>query len=119
MMIETKNVRQIDGEPLRRWFWSDYFDLIAWFNADNDIIGFQLCYDKNKKQRVLTWQKDAGYSHDYIDDGEESPGKHKSTPVLVADGIFQKEKIAAQFKEESHNIDGQIADCVHSKILEY
>jgi hypothetical protein len=119
MMYETKSVRQIKGEPLRRWFWSDYFDLIVWINDDRDITGFQLCYDKNKFQRVLTWKKESGYSHDRIDDGESNPGRYKSTPILAADGIFEEEKIAALFKEESSNLDKQIADFIHSRILEY
>jgi hypothetical protein len=119
MMIETKSVRQISGEPQRRWFWSNYFDLIVWFNSESDIIGFQLCYDKNRYQRVLTWKRESGYSHDRIDDGEGSPGKYKGTPILAADGIFEEGKIAVLFKEESQNIDKQIADFIHEKILEY
>ena len=95
MLTETKNVRQIDGEPRRRWFWNDYFDIIVWFSDDNEIIGFQLCYDKSKRQRVLTWNKGTGYSHDKIDDGEGDPGKPKGTPILMADGIFEKEKISS------------------------
>ena len=118
-MIETKSVRQINGEPRRRWFWSNYFDLIVWFNSENDIIGFQLCYDKNRYQRVLTWKMESGYSHDRIDDGEGSPGKYKGTPILAADGIFEEGKIAALFKEESQSIDKQIAGFIHEKILEY
>jgi hypothetical protein len=118
-MHETKNVRQIDGEPFRRWFWSDFFDLIVWISDNKEIAGFQLCYDKNRYQRVLTWKKDAGYSHDRIDDGEISPNKYKATPILTADGIFEEKKIAELFKEESGSIDKLISDFIYSKILEY
>jgi hypothetical protein len=119
MMNETKNVRQINGEPRRRWFWSDFFDLIVWFKDESDIIGFQLCYDKNRYQRVLTWKRDAGYSHDRIDDGEGTPGRYKATPILAADGIFEEERIAGLFKEDSQQIEKQIADFIYAKILEY
>ncbi len=119
MMHETKSVRQIKGEPLRRWFWSNYFDLIVWVDEKNDLIGFQLCYDKDKDQRVLTWKRDSGYSHDRIDDGENNPGRYKSTPVLAADGIFEEKKIAALFREESGGIDKEISDFVYTKIREY
>lgn len=119
MMRETENVRQIKGESLRRWFWSDYFDLIVWLGYEDEITGFQLCYDKKKKQRVLTWKEGSGFSHDRIDDGESFPDKYKATPILTADGIFEKENIAVRFSEESKKIEKRIADFVYTKITEY
>ncbi|MFH0975351.1 MAG: hypothetical protein V1874_06175 [Spirochaetota bacterium] len=119
MLKETANVQQIDGEHKRRWFWSDYFDLIVWISDENNIMGFQLCYDIRKNQRVLTWKKETGFSHDKIDDGESQSGKHKASPILTADGIFEKENVSAAFRNESRDIDKQIADFVYSKILEY
>jgi len=32
MLCEIKNVKQYDGEPQRRWFVDDYFDLIVWLS---------------------------------------------------------------------------------------
>jgi len=115
-MKET-NARQIYGEPERKWFSSDYFDLIVWFDKEKKIIGFQLCYDKYKKERAFTWTDAGGYSHSLIDDGEDRPGRYKASPVLTNDGVFDKERIAETFMDESGNIDPRVSSFVYEKIL--
>ena len=114
MLVEHKDVRQIENEGFRRWFTDDFFDLIVWYEEDK-IIGFQLCYDKSKHERALTWRSGYGFSHNRIDDGE-LPGHSKMTPILVEDGDFSKETIAAKFRSESRDIDRGIADFIYEKI---
>ena len=117
MLIEAKEVKQYDGEGYRRWFTDNYFDLIVWYK-DDSIIGFQLCYDKEVKERSVTWIKNKGFAHNKIDDGE-IPGHAKMTPILVPDGIFNKEKIADKFKKESKKIDAEISAFIYSKLITY
>lgn len=119
MLTETKNVPQVKGEPKRRWFADQLLDLVVWFNQHDEIVGFQLCYGRLGERRALTWKKSSSYFHDRIDDGEEHPLVAKCSPILVADGPFEQQAIAERFKEESGNIDPQIASFVYSKILEY
>ncbi|MFC1668833.1 hypothetical protein ACFL20_00450 [Spirochaetota bacterium] len=120
MLIEIENAKQVPGEGFRRWFSDDYFELIVWFENDKETItGFQLCYDIYRKERALTWRKDKGYLHNKIDDGEETPLAHKRTPILVKDGLFDKDGIGKKFMESSKNIDDDIIDLVYSKIVEY
>jgi hypothetical protein len=117
MLSEIKDVKQIENEGYRCWFADNYFDLIIWYE-DKAITGFQLCYDKQGSERSLTWIKDRGFSHNKIDAGEH-PGHTKMTPILVADGIFDKEKIAERFKKESKKIDADIAEFVYARLLAY
>lgn len=118
MLIEEKNVRQIPGEGLRRWFFDDYFDLIVWYEENNETKGFQLCYDKFGKEKVLTWIKSKGYSHDEIDSGEV-PGEHKKTPILVADGPFDKNSIGRRFLDVSANLEEELRELVYQKIQQH
>jgi hypothetical protein len=118
MLKEEKNVRQNQSEGRRRWFYDNYFDLITWQDADNEISSFQLCYDKGISERVLTWQKHKGYSHNKIDDGEV-PGEHKMTPILAVDGKFDKSKIMEKFENDSKEIDRDIAQFVYKKLLHH
>ncbi len=118
MLTEFKDVRQRKEEGLRRWFFDDYFDLIIWYDAERQVEGFQLCYEKNYDERALTWLKETGFSHDAIDSGEDVPG-HKQTAILVSDGLFDKKAIASKFKEASKNIDPTVADFVYKKLMEY
>lgn len=119
MLKEYTQVRQIQGEDKRRWFADHYFDLILWYDAEEQIAGFQLCYDITRHHRALTWHRERGYSHNQVDDGENRPGKMKASPILVPDGIFDYSIIAEQFQHASRNIDPEIAAFVYKKILQY
>lgn len=119
MLVEYKEVYQPIGEPKRRWFSDYYFDLIVWYTDEDIISGFQLCYDKSRNQRAMTWKRPSSYSHMRIDDGENRPGQYKATPILVPDGIFDIHSIAERFKHVSNAMDPAIAILVYEKILEY
>ncbi len=118
MMKEAINVRQIKGEPRRRWFSDDYFELIVWYHSD-DIWGFQLCYDMIKKPRALTWTKDSGFSHNAIDDGDDPSLGHKKSPVLTAGGVFERSRAEPQFDERGKNLPVEIRLFVQSRLYEF
>ena len=118
MLREMPNTRQIQGEPRRIWFNDNSMDLVVWYE-DDVIIGFQLCYDKQGVEKALTWKKKTGYMHDQVDDGEGRPGKYKSTPILVMDGVFQANIVSDSFKEQSAEIDSEIVKFVTTKLNEY
>ena len=93
MLVEIKDVSQDDEPGYRRWFIDNYFDLIIWYDDDDTITGFQLCYDKAEAERSLTWIKDRGFSHNNT--------------------------IAERFKKESKKIDAELSSFVYSKLLMY
>ena len=117
MLVEEKEVRQIQNEGFRRWFTDENFDLIIWYEND-EIIGFQLCYDKKNEERALTWHKENRYMHNKIDNGE-SPYSNKMTPILVSDGIFNKSEVAEKFRENAMKMEYGLVSFVYKKLLEY
>ncbi|MBP7766498.1 MAG: hypothetical protein KA113_15030 [Syntrophaceae bacterium] len=119
MLRELNHIKQHKGEPKRKWYESEYFDLIVWFSESHRIIRFQLCYDKNKNEKALTWKVPHEYSHNRVDDGEHGTGAYKSSPVLKADGHFNKDEIAERFIKESGELKKEIIEFVYKKILEY
>jgi len=119
MLTEVTYVRQIEGESHRRWFSDNFFDLIVWVNYEGSILGFQLCYNKDHDQCALTWQKDVGFQHDRVDDGENRIGRPKMAPILVPDGAFCSKEIVELLKKEGKMIDKKIATFVYEKIMEY
>ncbi len=118
MLYEIDKPRQIENEGFRRWFTDEDCDLIVWYTDDGALEGFQYCYDKNSKERCLTWKKTGSYVHAGVDDGEVY-GQNKMSPVLVSDGIFDKWSIAEEFKKTSAEIDPKISGFVYRKIVEY
>ncbi len=118
MLAEIADARQIPGEEKRRWFNDDYFDLIVWLKDEGGFAGFQLCYDKFHNERALTWRREAGFRHEKVDDGD-SPGHAKMTPVLIPDGEFAWQDVAARFRAASAEIDARVAGFVAEKLLTY
>ncbi|MDQ7778101.1 MAG: hypothetical protein RDV41_00120 [Planctomycetota bacterium] len=117
MLAEVTKVRQIPGEPERRWFSDDLYDLFVWFSKEGTIVGFQLCYDKGHKEKALTWTSDRGFSHLKVDSGDV--GWSRMTPILVPDGVFDTGRVLAEFKRVSRNIEAGIADFVIARLGEY
>ncbi len=102
----------------RRWFSDDYFDLIVWAAPDGSPTGFQLCYDKYKKERALTWTTGNGYSHERVDDGESNPSKNL-TPILVPNGVCPTQHILERFLERSTELDSRLRSFIVDKLREY
>ena len=118
VLREIRDVRQVQEEPRRRWFSDENFDLIVWFDPENEVIGFQLCYDKETEQKALTWLNQDGYQHSRIDNGD-NPGKMKASPVLEANGHFDREGIGHRFRKNRGDVPDKIADYVYEKIMNY
>ena len=119
MLEEYNQPGEPEGEFTKRWFGDSYFYLFVWSDKQGVIDRFQLCYDKSHNEHAITWKRPSSYYHQQVDDGENRPGKSKSTPILLADGMFDFRTIAERFSKESRNIDPEIGRFVHQKILEY
>jgi hypothetical protein len=119
MLKEVRNVRQVPGDACRRFFSSADLDLTVWFDERDDILGFELCYDKGLNERAVRWNRAEGFLHQKVDDGESRPGRYKGTPILVPDGLFPVKKISRLFLDSSRDMDRSIADVIFHKLCEY
>lgn len=118
MLREIPHVRQIPGKPRRRWFSGSVFDLILWQDEGGDVLGFQLTYGKPVAERALTWRAGQGLHHAGVDDGEGRVGRHKSAPLLVADGSFDAAEVMEDFHRASREIDPTVVDFVLTVLRE-
>lgn len=119
MLCEISPVRQVKGEPGRRWFSSDYFDLILWYENDGTASGFQLCYDLGRVERAFTWRDPDHFTHLGVDSGEGRALRHKGTAMLVPDGGFDAAGIGARFRRENAAVPEDISALVLGKIAAY
>ena len=116
-MREVHPTRQVPGEPHRRWFSSSELDLIVWYDGGGAPVSFQLCYDKGKNERALTWEPSTGLIHSAVDDGELSVGmRYKATPVLAPDGTLDVAGLAARFEAASSEVPGEIVRFVRARL---
>ncbi|MGE5490302.1 MAG: hypothetical protein ACM31P_03355 [Actinomycetota bacterium] len=118
-MREIPHVRQIPGEPKRRWFSSKDFDLILWLAEDHGFSGFELCYDKSFGEHSIIWTRASGFRHMAVDDGEQRYGKHKASPVLVPDGVFDVRLVHAAFAEASTSLPTEVSQFVLEALESY
>lgn len=118
-MIEIPNVRQIPGEPQRRWFSSRDFDLFVHCAADGRFTGFQLCYDKPHREHAIVYREADGFRHMAVDDGEQRPGRYKASPVLVGDGVFDAARIYAAFGAASASLPAEVAGYVRQALARH
>ena len=117
---EIVAVRQDPQEPPRRWFWSNIGDLMVWLDEDGVPTGFQLSYDKDRAERVLTWKPESGFLHTAVDDGESDVGfRHKATPLLIADGYFDAKRVLELFRELSTHLPPKVVGFVTEKIKQH
>jgi hypothetical protein len=100
-----------------RWFSDEYFDLFVW-EAGRRIERFQLCYDLDRQERVVSWSEEGGYSHCKVDNGPGA-GAYPATPILLADGVFDFTTVARRFSERSVEIDQEIAAFIYQALLAY
>lgn len=114
-MLREFRADRRSGEPARKWFGDDNFDLIVWIADDGSIWGFQLCYDVGRTERAVTWMADRGYSHHRVDDGEPTPFKNL-TPILVPDGTLPVEELEQRFARRAASLDPVMRDFIVEKL---
>ncbi len=118
MMYEIKNVKQYPGEPVRRWFFDHDMDLTVWFDDQDQVVAFQICYDKPGDPHALTWRRETGCMHHKIDDGERLDTlAHKGIPILMLDGIVDIDRMADTFREKSRDLPPEMTEFVLERLV--
>jgi hypothetical protein len=116
MLHEFKSVAQQPRTPgYRRWFSDAAMELIVWYSPDGTIRGFQLCYDRDGRERAFTWHVEAGMVHTAVDEGDSSPLRNDS-PILVPDRTPLTVQVLEQFKERANDLDPALVALVTQKL---
>jgi hypothetical protein len=116
VLREIRNLRQEPGAGRRRWFESDGFELVLWFDAIGQCEGFQVCYDLGRGEHALTWRPAGGFSHNSVDQGDSPYGGAKQTPILVADGMIPWSEIGRLFGERGNGLDAELRELVGTRL---
>lgn len=118
-LTELKSTPQVAGEFRRRWFSSADMDLIVRYDPDDSIDGFELYYDKNLDEHVITWRKNSGFKHWAVDDGEQKPVlEFKQAPMLMPDGQVDRRRIESLFDQSCTNLPAGIVALVRQKLAQ-
>lgn len=105
MLREISAIQQNPDEPRKRWFSSASMDLVTWFDGDDVLVAFQLCYDKSHAERAVVWRRrGARLEHLTVDDGESTPGKHKASPLLTSGNHLPLQRVREKLLLESSEL---------------
>lgn len=116
MLKEIRKIRQSEGEPRRRWFTAPLLDLYVWYDGDDNVVQFQICYDKGPDEQALTWKQGQGIVHHAVDDGEGGIYRMKSTPVIVADTRYDAGRIAGLVKQHGAKLEHDLYEFILSHL---
>jgi len=92
---------------VRRWFNGEEMDLIVWHKAE-EIIGFQLCYDKSTNEKAISWKQGFGLKHEDVNNDDVRDGPYKGSPVLTQNDAYDVGKIRHNFENYAENIPEDI-----------
>ena len=118
-VIEVRDVRQDPGEPRRRWFTDDNFDLMVWYHADGSVHGFELSYDKPGYEKALRWFDDKGIAHNAVDGGEQNPAYNRSPILTASNGRGEMKRVLENFRGSVEGLPEGLSELVQSKMAEY
>ena len=119
MLVEFPNLSQ-SGEGYRRLFTDEFFDLYIWYDRkDGEPTGFQLNYSVRDDPHSLTCSMGGSCTHARIDEGEDAPGHFKGTPILVSDGVFEKDPVLERFRAASLKLDTKMRSVIIEAIKNY
>ena len=117
VLREIKGVRQERGSGRRRWFESDALHLVVWFGRDENVIGFQLCYDLGRGEHALTWRPETGFTHHLIDAGEDSPWANR-TPILGPARAVRWKEVIRLFDDRSERLEPALRHFIRVRLVD-
>ena len=115
MLRAIKTDKHSSDHLQRIWFNDQDNDLFIWLE-NRTPVAFQFSYNKRQDEHTLNWEIDRGYSHERIDNGEDDSANYKMTPIMVANGMIDRDQISQIFKSISHEIEPQLAEFVSQKL---
>lgn len=117
MLREIGYIKQSPGQLFRRWFNDELLDLFVWQEEGGRITGFQLCFDKDKDERALSYSEAEGYALDDVHTEESS--LDMGSPVLRRGAELPFPHLLALLTERGAGIDPRVFRYVKEKLEAY
>ena len=118
MLREIGAIRQDSKRGNRRWFQDDYFDLYVWQDVQGAPIAFQLCYERNRTEGVISWTAEGGFDHARVDGGEH-PSHIAMAPTLRPGGHPPYFRIYSHFLDATTGWDPPLRAFLLEGLREY
>lgn len=92
-------------------------DLYVWYEGE-EIVQFQICYDKGMNERAITWRRAGGLSHHFVDDGEGGVFRMKGSPMLTGRAHFNLDHLRALFENAARKLEHDLYSFIMKRLEE-
>jgi hypothetical protein len=116
-MLRAAPIQRFHNDLDKSYSADDYLDLVVWYEFSGEVHGYQLCYDRFDAPRAITWTRERGFSHCFVD-GSRGRGFGMS-PVLESCKAFAWRMVLREFMERSVNLDPAIRHMVQEQIVRH
>lgn len=108
---------QLQTDDRRLWF-NDYnHDLFVWFDEQQRPLAFQFSYHTQQDKHCIHWHRQRGFGHDRIDSGDTLDCGYKMTPIMVPNGKFNQQQLAAIFQSVCMEIEPALAQFIYRTLV--
>ena len=90
-----------------------------WYTPDEQILGFQFCYDRSSAEKALTWLPAPGFSHNYIDGGKTDALAYRHPAMVSSKPVTATTALTQRFNTVAGNLPEAIASFVRAKLAEF
>jgi hypothetical protein len=118
MLREHAQVAQDAPGLTRRWFRDEDFDLYLWERPGGEVDAFELCYDRQGRERSLRWSRTGGFRHEGVDRPETKPGRAMSA-LLVAEGTMPVAAVSRKLRGAAKALPAGVRDFMIARLAEY
>lgn len=112
MLKEFKHVKQEPGAGKRRWWGGDGLEFTVWYDDNDRVTGFQLCY----LGCAFTWQTSGYWSHVTVGSGiGEINGRGYACPILQPNGAapYPPKRLLKMFERAA---EGRVGQQIHEVV---
>lgn len=116
MLKEISDLTQTSDNLKRRWFSDETLDMYVWYDNSDEISEFQISYNKQSDEQVLTWNIKSGLSNHGVDSGSTNPKKMKSSPILTEQSRHNIELVRKLFMNSGQKLEHDLYEYVLSRL---
>lgn len=116
MLKEITDLTQTSDDLHRRWFADENLNLYIWQDASHAITQFQISYQLNDDDLVLTWNDNTGLSSHQVDSGSDDPARAKASPVLVKSSKANIDYVRKLFEESGQKLEHDLYEFIFRKL---
>jgi hypothetical protein len=116
LLTEIVNISDTSPGLRRRWFTDADMDLYVWYDRHQQLVEFQLCYDKRGNEQALAWDSESGLSHHLVNTGDARPDTINQTALLQEETVPDISRVKALFTQTGQTLEHNLFEFILARL---